>query len=117
MSTEITTIIVGAICTLVASIITFFLTKRKYNVEVDAQQIENMKSSFELYKSMMEESLNSQKKMMEATISSQNNIINSQNEKIEALQKENEYLKKQVGDLQLQFLEVVKSNYSNRKKK
>ena len=32
----------------IAGIITFFLTKKKYNTEVDSQQIQNMKESFEV---------------------------------------------------------------------
>lgn len=107
MDTGIVSTLIGLFCTIVSSVVTFILTKRKYNVEVDSQQIKNVNESFEIYKKMMEESLDSQKKMMEATISSQNNIINAQNEKIETLQKENESLKKQVSDLQMQFIQVL----------
>lgn len=80
-----------------ASIVTFFLTKRKYNTEVDSQQIQNMKESFELYKKMMEEALEAQKTRFEATIA-------SQNKRIEDLQEENTDLRKTVSALQNQLI-------------
>lgn len=102
---------VGVICTALSSVITFFLTKRKYNTEVDSQQIENMSKSFDTYKKMMEETLDSQKKMMEAKINTQNNTIDSQNKKIDELQKENENLRRQVSELQLQFIKLFGNNF------
>lgn len=112
MPSEILTTLVGLFCTTVSSIVTFVLTKRKYNVEVDSQQIENMSKSFDIYKKMMEETIDSQKKLMEATISYQNDIISSQNKKIEDLQKENETLRKQVSELQLQLIRVFGSKFN-----
>ena len=89
MASEVVATLVGLFCTTISSFITFILTRRKYNTEVDSQQIENMSKSFDLYKRTMEETLSSQKKMMEAT-------INGQNEKIALLQKENESLRQQI---------------------
>lgn len=80
-----------------SSIVTFYLTKKKYNTEVDANQIQNMKESFELYKKMMEESLEAQKKRFEATIA-------SQNKRIEDLQEENTELRRTVSALQNQLI-------------
>lgn len=81
----------------IAGIVTFILTKRKYNTEVDSQQIQNMKESFEVYKRMMEEALEAQKKRLE-------DIIASQNKRIEELQEENSDLRKSVSALQNQLI-------------
>lgn len=93
MASEIIIALVGLFCTTVSSIVTFILTRRKYNTEVDSQQIENMEKSFGLYKRMMEETLESQKKMMES--------------KINDLQKENEFLRQQVDTLRNQMIQFL----------
>ncbi len=49
MSEEVKIAIISLFCTLISSVITFLLTKKRYNAEVDSQQIENMTKSFELY--------------------------------------------------------------------
>ena len=89
MASEIVMALVGVICTAISSVITFLLTKKKYGTEVEAQQIENMKQSFEVYKTMMEESLNTQGK------------------RIETLQRENEYLRNQLNQLQNQVVSLL----------
>jgi uncharacterized membrane protein (DUF106 family) len=93
MASEIVTTLVGLFCTTVSSIITFILTRRKYNTEVDSQQIENMEKSFDIYKKMMEETLEAQRKMME--------------NKINDLQKENEFLRQQVDTLRNQMIQFL----------
>ena len=93
MGSEIVMALVGVICTAISSVVTFFLTRRKYNTEVDSQQIENMEKSFDLYKRMMEETLESQRKMMES--------------KINDLQKENEFLRQQVDTLRNQMIQFL----------
>ena len=113
MASEILTTVIGLLCTIISSVVTFILTKRKYNTEVDSQQIKNMNDSFEVYKKMMEETLDSQKKMMEATINSQNTTIDSQNKKIDDLQKENESLRQQVSELQMQLIKFFGNKFSN----
>lgn len=95
----------------ISNIITFILTKRKYNVEVDSQRIENLNEAFDVYKKMTEETLDSQKRLMEATITFQNQTIESQNKKLDELQKENETLRKQVADLQLQLIKFLGNNF------
>lgn len=97
MATEVITGLVGLFCTVISSVVTFFLTRRKYNTEVESQQIQNMNEAFTLYKKMMEDNLSYQKKVMEET-------IDSQNKKIESLQKENDALRKQVSQLQMQLI-------------
>ncbi len=91
MASEILTTLIGLFCTIASSIVTFILTKRKYNTEVDSQQIQNMSASFDIYKKMMEET------------------FNSQNKKIEMLQKENDNLRQQVSQLQMQMINLMGS--------
>ena len=75
----------------ISNIVTFLLTKKKYNGEVDAQQIKNMSDSFDLYKKMQQET------------------YKSQNEKIDLLQKENNELRQQVTQLQMQMINILGS--------
>jgi intracellular sulfur oxidation DsrE/DsrF family protein len=102
MGTGIISTIVGLFCTIVTSVVTFLLTRRKFNSEVDAQQIKNMSDSFDTYKKMMETNLATQKETMEV-------VIMSQNQKIDLLQKENDSLKTQVSQLQQQMINILGS--------
>lgn len=108
MASEIIIALVGLFCTTVSSIVTFILTRRKYNTEVDSQQIENMEKSFDAYKKMMEETLDAQKRLMETT-------VNGLNSKIETLEKENNFLRQQVDSLRAQMIQFlgVKFNAKN----
>ena len=108
MASEIVTTLVGLFCTTVSSIVTFILTRRKYNTEVDSQQIENMEKSFDAYKKMMEETLDAQKRLMETT-------VNGLNNKIDTLEKENAFLRQQVDSLRTQMIQFlgVKFNADN----
>lgn len=89
MGAEVISGLVGLFCTAVASVITFYLTKRKYNTEVEAQQIENMEKSFNAYKSMMEETVKGLK------------------DRVETLQRENESLRNQINQMQAQLLNLM----------
>lgn len=91
MASEIVVTLTGLFCSLVSSIITFFLTRRKYNTEVDSYQIKNMSDSFDLYKKMSEET------------------VNSLNGKLDLLQKENSDLRQQVSQLQMQMINILGS--------
>lgn len=102
MGTGIISAIVGLFCTIITSVVTFLLTRRKFNSEVDAQQIKNMSDSFDTYKKMMETNLATQKETMEV-------VIMSQNQKIDLLQKENDSLKTQVSQLQQQMINILGS--------
>ena len=108
MASEIIIALVGLFCTTVSSIVTFILTRRKYNTEVDSQQIENMEKSFDAYKKMMEETLDAQKRLMETT-------VNGLNNKIDTLEKENTFLRQQVDSLRTQMIQFlgVKFNAKN----
>jgi peptidoglycan hydrolase CwlO-like protein len=89
MSSEIIMALVTLFCTTVGSFVTFILTKRKYNVEVDSQQIKNMEDAFDTYKKMTDET------------------IKAQNSRIEMLQRENENLRNQFNQLQSQMLTLL----------
>lgn len=102
MGIEVIGSLIGVFCSTISSLVTYFLTKRKYNTEVDAQQIQNMDASFDTYRKIMEEALSSQKKRMEV-------IIEGQDKKIDMLQKENDSLKSQVSQLQMQMLNLLGS--------
>lgn len=100
MATEIIMAFVAVLCGAISSWVTFVFTRRKYNSEVESQQIENQNASFELYKKTMEESMAAQKQRFEDTIV-------SLNEKIDYLQKENDSLKSQLSTLQMQMIKYL----------
>lgn len=83
--------LVGLFCSALSSGFTFFLTKRKYNTEVDSQLIKNMRDSFDVHKQMMDE------------------IFKTQNKKLEMLEKENNDLRQQVSQLQMQMINILGS--------
>lgn len=100
MGSEIVIALVGLFCTVVSGWATHLFTKRKYNTEVDSQQIENMEKSFDAYKKMMEETLEAQKRLMETT-------VNALNNKVETLEKENAFLRQQVDSLRTQMIQFL----------
>ena len=102
MITGIVSALTGLFCSIISGIVTFFFTRRKYNTEVDSQQIKNMGDSFDTYRKMMQSNLEAQKESMEM-------VIMSQNQKIDMLQKENDSLKAQVSQLQQQMINILGS--------
>ena len=102
MITGIVSALTGLFCTIVSGLVTFFFTRRKYNTEVDSQQIKNMGDSFDTYKRMMQSNLEAQKESLEM-------VIMTQNQKIDMLQKENDSLKAQVSQLQQQMINILGS--------
>lgn len=89
MSNIILTPIVSLFCSCVASALTFFMTKKKYNTEVDSQVIHNINEASATYKRTMEDTLE---------------LLNN---KIETLQAENSTLKIQVNNLQMQMINLL----------
>lgn len=87
MATEIAVSIVGVFSTVVSSIITFVLTKRKYNAEVDSELIKNMQDSLKFY----------------------NELSSSNTQKLQSLFEENQELRRQVNQLQNQVLNLMSS--------
>lgn len=89
MATEILVTLTGLFCTTVSSIVTFVLTKRKYNTEVESQQIQNLNEAFDAYKKTMKDT------------------YEAQSRKIEMLEKENENLRQTVNQLQMKMVECL----------
>lgn len=107
---EIVTALVGLFCTTVSSIVTFIFTKRKYNAEVDNQQLQNTREAFEMYKTTMEETVAALRQRLEET-------IHAQSEKIDYLQKENDTLRNQLTQLQMQMIKYLGTDNSTKKSK
>lgn len=92
--------LVGVICSGLSGFITFLFTKRKYNSEVESQQIKNLNDAFALYKKTMEDTMASQTKAQET-------VIQSLNTKVDTLQKENNDLRAQVSQLQMEMINIL----------
>ena len=82
--------LVGLVSTVVGSIVTSIQTKKKYNTEVESQQLHNANEAFELYKKAMAE------------------LMDVKDKKIDCLQKEVDDLRNQVNTLQSQMLKIIK---------
>ena len=85
MDTALITALVG----IITAILTFILTKKKYDEEVEAKEIKNDLDSLEYYKKLTSET------------------IETQNKKIANLQKENQELRDQVNHLQAQVASLL----------
>lgn len=55
MSTEIIIALIGILSTIISSWVSWFLTRRKYNSEVDNNLIKNMQDSLEFYKKLSDD--------------------------------------------------------------
>lgn len=55
MSTEIIIALIGILSTVISSWVSWFLTRRKYNSEVDNDLIKNMQDSLEFYKKLSDD--------------------------------------------------------------
>lgn len=55
MYTEIIIAIIGVISTVISSVVTWFISKRKYNAEVDNTVIDSMQKSLEFYKQLSDD--------------------------------------------------------------
>ena len=86
MSTEIVIALLG----ILASVVTFVLTRKKYIAEVESQKIENMNTSHELYKKVVQDT------------------FEIQDRRIKALEAENEDLRKQIEVLKKQIFDIIK---------
>lgn len=80
METEIIIALIGILSTTISSVVTYMLTKRKYNAEVDSNVIQNLKDSLDFYKK----------------------ICDDNSQRIDEYQKENQELRKRVNDLEQQ---------------
>ena len=55
MNTEIIITLIGLFTTVSSSVITWFLTRKKYNSEVDQNLIQNMKESLDFYRQLSDD--------------------------------------------------------------
>ena len=55
MNTEIIIALIGLFTTVSSSVITWFLTRKKYNSEVDQNLIQNMKESLDFYRQLSDD--------------------------------------------------------------
>ena len=97
----IVTYIIGVVCTGLSSLITWLLTRRKYNTEVEHNNIENMEGSLEFY---------------EKLTASNNKILAEVLKKSEELAKSNVELLIEVQNLRAQIgilTEILKSEVNN----
>jgi len=92
MTNTIITALVGVICTILSGWGTFLFTRRKYETEVDSNEVDNVKKSFDTYVKVTEET------------------IHSLNNKVERLQRENDELRKEVFNLRKQMFQWMTSN-------
>lgn len=100
MGTGLISTLVGLFCTIVTSIVTFLLTRKKYNSEVESQQIQNLNEAFNLYKKTMEETIASRQKSQDA-------IVESMSNEMKTLKEENSDLRKQVSQLQMEMINIL----------
>lgn len=100
MGTGLISALVGLFCTIVTSIVTFLLTRKKYNSEVESQQIQNLNEAFNLYKKTMEETIASRQKSQDAVVESMSN-------EMKTLKEENSDLRKQVSQLQMEMINIL----------
>lgn len=55
MNSEIIIAVVGGIGTILSSVVSWMLAKRKYNLEVDSNEIENLKKALEFYEAIVQD--------------------------------------------------------------
>lgn len=87
MITEIIVGLIGVLSTVVSSFITFILTKKKYNAEVDASVIQNLKESLEFYRKLSDDN----------------------KQRLDDILKRNEQLEDEVKELRKQVLSLMAS--------
>lgn len=99
MTEIIVTAICGIVTTAIASLVTWLLSKKKYNSEVDSNNIQNMKESLEFYI-----------KLSDDYNQRLTNEIKAHNEEVKALYKENSELKKEIKEQEKRFDEKIMAN-------
>ena len=92
MSTEIIIALIGVFSTIVSSWTTWFLTRKKYNSEVENENIQNMQESLEFYVKLADD----YKQRLTAEIDSHNN-------EVAELKKENAELKREIREQEKKF--------------
>lgn len=85
MKTEIIIALIGILSNIITGFLSWFLTRKKYNTEVDSGLIKNMKESLEFYKT----------------------LSNDNKERLEEVLKRNEKQEKELAELRGQVLSLL----------
>jgi len=85
MLTEVAIALIGILSSVISSFVTFHVTKRKYNAEVDSNLIQNMQDSLQFY----------------------DELTKSNTQKLREIEEENRLLRQQVSELQTQVVKLM----------
>jgi septal ring factor EnvC (AmiA/AmiB activator) len=99
MTSIIVTAICGIVTTAVASLVTWLLSKKKYNSEVDGNNIKNMQESLGFYVRLADDYSN---RLAEE--------IKDHNEEVKLLKQENAELKKELKEQEKKFDQKIEAN-------
>ena len=80
MSTEIIIALIGIFSTVLSSWTTWFLTRKKYNSEVDQNLIQNMKESLDFYKQLSDDNRSRLEEVLKRNDELENDVKNLRNQ-------------------------------------
>ena len=80
MSTEIIIALIGIFSTILSSWTTWFLTRKKYNSEVDQNLIQNMKESLDFYKQLSDDNRSRLEEVLKRNDELENDVKNLRNQ-------------------------------------
>ena len=80
MSAEIIIALIGIFSTILSSWTTWFLTRKKYNSEVDQNLIQNMKESLDFYKQLSDDNRSRLEEVLKRNDELENDVKNLRNQ-------------------------------------
>ena len=80
MSAEIIIALIGIFSTILSSWTTWFLTRKKYNSEVDQNLIQNMKESLDFYKQLSDDNKSRLEEVLKRNDELENDVKNLRNQ-------------------------------------
>lgn len=80
MNTEIIIALIGIFSTILSSWTTWFLTRKKYNSEVDQNLIQNMKESLDFYKQLSDDNRSRLEEVLKRNDELENDVKNLRNQ-------------------------------------
>ena len=80
MNTEIIIALIGIFSTVLSSWTTWFLTRKKYNSEVDQNLIQNMKESLDFYKQLSDDNRSRLEEVLKRNDELENDVKNLRNQ-------------------------------------
>ena len=80
MNTEIIIALIGIFSTILSSWTTLFLTRKKYNSEVDQNLIQNMKESLDFYKQLSDDNRSRLEEVLKRNDELENDVKNLRNQ-------------------------------------